>query len=104
MLDRDSLMRSRISLTLSRNSITDKQLSFIPIHFTKKNHLQSLTLSRNSIRELPRNLEGRTTLVLSRNYLRFLSSNLIEDLLTYPALENLDLPHNYIHKFPAACL
>ena len=84
--------------------LTDKNLTFIPITFSKKSKLTTFILSKNNIHELPKNLKNLKTLVMSFNNITEINSDMLDGLLSYPCIESLDFSYNLLQCFPSQAL
>jgi Leucine-rich repeat (LRR) protein len=82
--------------------LTGKQLSIVPVKFSNKSQLQSLTLTRNTIHDLPKNLKKLSTLAMPLNGLKSISSAMLEAILSYPMIQSLDFSYNLLKDFPPA--
>ena len=80
--------------------ISDKNLCFIPIKFSKKSKLATFILSKNQIHELPKNLKKLNTLIMSNNDLTEITSEMEDGLLSYPNIETIDFSYNLLDSFP----
>jgi Leucine-rich repeat (LRR) protein len=85
-------------------NLTGRCLSIVPIRFSKNSQLQSLTLSRNSIQNLPRNLKKLRTLIMASNNLKEITQMMAGQLHSYPMIQTLDFSKNLLREIPVSFL
>ena len=73
----------------------------VPYRFSEDSSIKTMNLTGNRIEKLPRKLHSLKTLILEDNDIQCLTAQMEKALLSYPALECLDLANNHITLMPA---
>ena len=76
--------------------LSDQNLVEIPFEIPENNVISILNLSKNRILKIPTNLHAITSCFLSFNQYKSIPDSIIETLLNYQKLINLDLSYNEI--------
>ncbi|OHS98195.1 leucine-rich repeat-containing protein [Tritrichomonas foetus] len=100
----NSAITTEINDTTEVVNLTNQNLQEIPFLITNNDSIKSLILSRNHIASIPSNLNNLISCVLSLNNYSSIPKNIIESLLSYPILKNLDLSYNHITEIPKELL
>ena len=72
----------------------------VPYRFSEDSSVKTMNLAGNRIEKLPRKLRSLKTLILEDNDIECLTSQMEKAMLSYPALECLDLANNHITVMP----